>query len=82
MDDIEEPVVTIRRNYLDNEKLKENTKKCYFQGQSARAKGWFNIDHGWLEEKNCTCEPDLFINLFKNNIEGQEMETYQIFVVL
>ena len=37
LDDIEEPVVTIRKKYLDNERKK--FKKYYFQEQSTRTMG-------------------------------------------
>ena len=37
--DMEEPVVTIRRKYLDNS-----------QGQYTGSTGWFNIAHEWLKE--------------------------------
>ena len=49
LDDIEEPVVTICRKYLDNKKGRENTKKYHFQGKSAREKGWFDLDYEWLK---------------------------------
>ena len=80
LDDIKEPVVTICQNDLDNKKDKENTKKYHSQGQSARSKGLFNLDHEWSEEKFCTCEPDSYTNLYKIKIEGQDMETCQIVV--
>ena len=70
MDDIKDPVVTIRRKDLDN-----------FQGQSTRSTRWFNIDREWLKEKNSTLEPNFYIKLFWMNIEGQYIETYQTFVV-
>ena len=50
--------------------------------KSARAKGWFGHDNERLEEMFCTREPDNYTKLYKINIEGQDMETYQIFVVL
>ena len=40
LNDMEEPVQTIRRNYLDN-----------FQGQSTGSTGWFNLDNKWLKIK-------------------------------
>ena len=76
LDDIKEPVVTIRQKCLDNETENQNINKYHFQGQSSRAKGWFDIDHEWLEEKFCTCEPDFYTNFYEINIEVQEMETY------
>ena len=47
--DIEEPVVTIRQNYLDDKIEKDNNKKYYFQGHSAISTRWFGPDHEWLE---------------------------------
>ena len=38
LDDIEDVVVTIRRNNLDN-----------FQGNSIGSTGWFNLDCEWLK---------------------------------
>ena len=43
LDDIEEPVITIRKKYLDNER--KNFKKYYFQEQSTRTMGWFDLHH-------------------------------------
>ena len=31
-----------------------------FQGQSARTKRWFGLDHEWLEETFMTREPDFY----------------------
>ena len=47
--------VMIRTNYLDHNKEKENTKKCNFQGKSARSMRWFYINHYWLKENLSTC---------------------------
>ena len=69
MNDIEDPVHTIRRNYLDQ-----------FQGQSIVSTGWFNLDHEWLKRKFSTLEPD-FYKKIENNIEGQYIETYKTFAV-
>ena len=43
-------VVMIRQRESDDKKEKENTKKYNFQGQPARSRRCFNIDHGWLKE--------------------------------
>ena len=80
LDDIKEPVFTIRQKDLDNKIEKENTKKYHFQGQSARSTSWFDLDYEWLEEKLCTREPDLYAKLYKMNTEVQDMEPYKIFV--
>ena len=37
-------VVMIRQRESDDKNQKLNTKKCNFQGQSARTKRWFDID--------------------------------------
>ena len=66
----EETVVTICRKDLNN-----------FQGKFKRSTCWFNIHCERLKEKFSTLEPDLY-TLEKMNIEGQEIETYQNFVVL
>ena len=42
-------VVMIRRRELDDKKEKYKTEKYNFQGQSARTKRWFGIDHEWLK---------------------------------
>ena len=72
----------ICRKDLDNKKEKYNINKYHFTRQSARSHRWFNIYHKWLEETFFTCELYLYTKLYKMNTEGQEMETYQIFVVL
>ena len=41
---------------------------------------WFDIDREWLEEIYFTREPDFYKQVYKMNTEGQEMETYQIFL--
>ena len=76
LDDIKDPVVTIHKTYLDNEKEKDNTKKYHFQVKSARAKGWFGHDNERLEEMFCTREPVFYAKLYNINIEVQEMEIY------
>ena len=53
-------VIMIRRREIDDKKGKEKTKKCNFQGQSARSRRWFNLDHEWSEENFRTCEPDFY----------------------
>ena len=40
----------IRRRESYDKKAKENTKKYNFQGQSARSRRWFDLDHEWLEK--------------------------------
>ena len=57
-------------------------KTYQFQGQSARLTRQFNLDNQWSEGKFYTREPDFYKLIYKINTEGQEMETYQIFVVL
>ena len=52
LDNIKEPVVTIRINNLDN-----------FQGQSTGLTCRFNLDPEWLKEKNSTFEPDFYKTL-------------------
>ena len=54
LDDMEEPVFTIRRKYLDN-----------FHGQYTVSTGWFNLDHEWLKGKFSTLKPDFYKNFLK-----------------
>ena len=56
----QEQVVMIRRRNLYDTKEKDKTKKFNFQGQSARTKNWFNLDHEWLKETFMTREPDFY----------------------
>ena len=81
LDDIEEPVVTIRWKDLDNKIEKDNTKKYQLQGKSTRSTRCFDIDHDRLEENVCTREPYFYKQIYKINTEGQEMETCKKFVV-
>ena len=74
-------MVTIRQNYLYNKIENNNIKKYQFRGQYARSTRWFDLDHEWLEKKFCTREMDFYKQLYNINTEGQEMETYQTFVV-
>ena len=50
-------VVVIHR--MESYDKKENDKKNLykFQGQSARTKHWFDLDHECLKENLMTCEP-------------------------
>ena len=43
-------VVMIRRRELYDKKEKYKTKTYNFQGQSARKKHWFDLDHEWLKK--------------------------------
>ena len=71
LDDIKEAVFMICRKNLDN-----------FQDQSTGSTDWFNIDCEWLKKNVSTLEPE-FYNFFKiMNIEGQDIEAYQTFLVL
>ena len=42
---------------------------------------WINLDNLWLEETCCTIETDFYTKLYKNIMDGERMETYQIFLV-
>ena len=68
---MEEVVVLIRGNDLDK-----------FQGQYAGSTGWLNIDHEWSKINVSIIEPDFYKRLFRNNIEGKDINTYKNFVVL
>ena len=50
-------VVIIRRKNFDDIKERGKTKRFNSQGQSARMKHWFNLDHEWLKETSMTREP-------------------------
>ena len=69
LDDIEDPVVTIRREDLDN-----------FQGQSTRSTRWFNFDNEWLKGNASTLELEFYTKLKKTNIKGQDTETNQTWI--
>ena len=53
-------VFLIRRKESENQTENKNTKKYNFQGQSARSRRWFDIDHVWLKETFMTREPDFY----------------------
>ena len=74
MNDAEEPVINIRRKYLNNIIEKDNTKKYQFQGQPAILTRWFDLYTELLEANFCRPEPYLYEQLFIMNIEGREME--------
>ena len=63
-------VVTILRKYLDN-----------FEEKSVGSTGWLNLDHEFFLRKLFTLEPDLYKKTFENDIEGQDIETYKMFVL-
>ena len=71
----------IYQKNLDNKNEKEKTKKYNFQGQFERSNIWFDLDQEWLKEIFSKREPEFYIKLYQMDIEGQEVETYQIFVV-
>ena len=50
----------IRRRKLYDMKEKDMTKTFNIQGQSARTKHWFDLDHEWLKGNFMTCEPDIY----------------------
>ena len=61
-----EQVVMIRRRESDDKKKKYKKEMCKFQGQSARAKPWFDLDNEWLKENFMTREPDFYIEKILN----------------
>ena len=58
----------IRQRKSEDKKEREKTKKYNFEGQSARSRHWFDIDHEWLEENFRTREPDFYRNCIKINL--------------
>ena len=50
----------ILRKESENRKEREKTKKYNFQGQAARSRRLFDIDHERLEENFRTCESDFY----------------------
>ena len=69
--------VMIHKKDQDNKKENENIKKYNFQGNYARSKHWFDLDHKWLEEWICTLLSVFLLKLYQINIMGQAMKTYQ-----
>ena len=63
-----EQVVIIQRKDSENKKGKEKTKKYNFQGQSARSRHWFDLDHEWLEENFMTRKLYLYKKIIKINL--------------
>ena len=61
-------VVMILQKESENKKEKENTKKYNFQGQSARSRRLFVLDHECLEENFMTYELDFYKNFIKQNL--------------
>ena len=49
-------------------KGKKTRQKYNFQGKSARAKNWFDLDHEWLKKNFMTREPDFYRKKFKLNL--------------
>ena len=45
------------------------------------SKCWFNLDHEWSGEKFSAREPEFYNFFYQMRIEGQHMDTYQLFVV-
>ena len=45
----------IRQRESDDKKEKGKTNKYNFQGQSARSRRWFDLDHEWLKKIQDTC---------------------------
>ena len=58
LNDMEEPVVTIRRKDLDN-----------FEGKYKVSTDWFNLHHEWLKRKFSTLELEFYKNLFEKDIQ-------------
>ena len=56
-----------RRESYDK-KEKDNTEVYYFQGQSARTKHCFDLDHEWLKENFMTRKPDFYLKKIKLNL--------------
>ena len=65
-------VVMIRRRESGDKKENEKTKKYNFQGQPARSRRWFDLDHDWLEENFRTREPDFYKKLFQKQFRGND----------
>ena len=58
----------IHRRESHNKKEEKKPKKYNFQGQSARSRRWFDLDHEWLEYSFSTREPDLYKNCIELNL--------------
>ena len=61
-------VVMIHKRESDDVREKDKTIKFYFQGQSARTKHWFNLDHARLKENFTIREPDFYRNYMILNL--------------
>ena len=57
---------------------KDKTKKYNFQGQSARTKHWFYLDHEWLKENFMTREPDFYKILHQTKFSGDNTKKSNI----
>ena len=52
-----------------------------FEGQSSRCKGRFKLDIGFLKTNVSKSHSEFYIELFKKNIEYQDMEAYKKIIV-
>ena len=68
----------ICRRELDDKKETYKTNVYNFQGQLARKKRWFDIDHGCLKE---TREPDFYLKIYQAKFRGDNTQKYQKFGV-
>ena len=52
-----------------------------FEGQSTGTQGWFKLDIEFLKTTYSKIHSELYKELFKNNIDDQDTEVYEMFVV-
>ena len=72
-----EQVFMILRRDLDDKKEKYKTNKYNFQGQSARTKHCFDLDHECFKENFMTREPYFYKKLYQTKFRGDNTQKYQ-----
>ena len=74
-------VIMILRRELDDIKEKYKTTKFNLEGQSAKTKHWFDLDHEGLKDNFMTREPDFYKRLYQTKFMGDTTQEYQKFGV-
>ena len=71
----------IHRRQLYDIKEKDRTNKINFQGESAKTKHCFDLDHKWLKENFMTHEPYFYKKLYQTKFRGDTTHDYQKMLV-
>ena len=82
LDDIEAPVVTICQNYLDNKKERTMPRNTTYIGSLQYKSSGLVLIMSGQKKKIVYVNRISIIFVYKMNIEGQDIETYKIFVDL